>query len=82
MDVGCRVSSSGQSHQLKTGKRKKARLPVGFFCACRSAVAPFFLLHLRDFSFSFFVASNAADRVGQQLNVVTGAFINPVFSVS
>lgn len=34
------------------------------------------------FSFSFFVASNAAGRVGQQLNVVTGIFINPIFSVS
>ncbi|MCQ7025053.1 hypothetical protein NPY94_23650, partial [Salmonella enterica] len=42
MSVGCRVSSSSQSHQLKAGKHKKAKLPVGFFCACRSAVLPFF----------------------------------------
>ncbi|WP_227633106.1 hypothetical protein, partial [Klebsiella pneumoniae] len=71
----CRVTFSGQSHQLKTGKRKKARLPVGFFCACRSAVVPFFLLHLRDFSFIFFVASNTACRVGQQLDAL------PAFSL-
>ncbi|EIJ6826184.1 hypothetical protein LJL26_004452 [Salmonella enterica] len=61
---------------------KKPDYQSGFFCACRSAVLPFFPLHLRDFSFSFFVASNAAERVGQQLNVVTGVFINPIFSVS
>lgn len=76
------MTSSGQSYQLKAGKHKKARLPVGLFCAYRSAVLPFVPLHLRDFSFSFFVAPNAAGRVGQQLNVVTGVFINLIFSVS
>lgn len=69
--VRCRVTFSGQSHQLKTGKHKKARLPVGFFCACRSAVVPFFP-SFWGFSLSFFVAPNAAGRVGQQINVVTG----------
>nr|WP_172684468.1 hypothetical protein [Escherichia coli] len=31
------------------------------------------------FSFSFFVVSNAAGRVGQQINAVIGVFMNPFF---
>lgn len=47
------MTSSGQSHQLKAGKHKKARLPVGLFCTCRSAVLPFFPFILGYF-FQFF----------------------------
>ncbi|EJI5317050.1 hypothetical protein QJ283_004466 [Salmonella enterica] len=62
-------------------KTQKARLSVGFFVP---AVQVFFRFSpsFWGFSFSFFIASNAAGRVGQQLNVVTGIFINPIFSVS
>ncbi|HDL9614475.1 TPA: hypothetical protein PX828_004384 [Escherichia coli] len=31
-DVGCRVSSSGQSHQLKAGKHKKPDYQSVFLC--------------------------------------------------
>ncbi|EHF0020984.1 hypothetical protein IFX70_004807 [Escherichia coli] len=60
---------------------KKPDYQSGFF-------VPVVLLFFRFFpsfggsSFSFFVAPNTAGRVGQQINAVTGIFMNPVFSVS
>ncbi|EED1399809.1 hypothetical protein RNQ83_22285 [Escherichia coli] len=57
---------------------KKPDYQSGFFV---SAVRLFFRFSpsFWGFSFSFFVASNAAGRVGQQINAVIGVFMNPFF---
>ncbi|OKT60745.1 hypothetical protein CH643_22885 [Salmonella enterica subsp. enterica serovar Typhimurium] len=65
----------------KLENTKKPDYQSGFFVP---AVRLFFRFSpsFWGFSFCFFVASNAAGCVDQQLNVVTGVFISPIFSVS
>ncbi|HFL4098262.1 TPA: hypothetical protein ACG3ZP_004065 [Escherichia coli] len=65
----------------KLENTKKPDYQSGFFVP---AVRLFFRFSpsFWGFSFSFFVASNAAGRVGQQINAVIGVFMNPFFSVS
>lgn len=46
-------SSPVRATNSRLENTKKPDYQSGFFCACRSAVLPFFPLHLRDFSFIF-----------------------------
>ena len=57
---------------------KKADYQSGFFVAVVRLFFRFFA-SFGGFSFSFFVKSNAAGRVGQQINAVIGVSINPFF---
>ncbi|EOJ8895942.1 hypothetical protein ACM5B4_004859, partial [Escherichia coli] len=57
---------------------KKPDYQSGFFVPVVRLFFRFFP-SFGGFSFSFFVKSNAAGRVGQQINAVIGVSINPFF---
>ncbi|EHP4976936.1 hypothetical protein KPM23_004547 [Salmonella enterica] len=74
-------SSPVRATNSRLENTKKPDYPSGFFVPVVRLFFRFFP-SFGGFSFSFFVASNAAGRVGQQINAVIGVFMNPFFSVS
>ncbi|HBB9784116.1 TPA: hypothetical protein JLR01_004412 [Escherichia coli] len=77
------MTSSGQSHQLSTGTVLKPDLTSRVFLrlsfGCTSVFSPSFD---GAFSFSFFVAVDAAGCAGQLLDADAGIFMILIFSVS
>lgn len=85
--IGCSsmlVEESSSPARATNSRLENTKSPITsrFFLCLSFSCTSVFSLHLREFSFSFFVASNAASRVDQQINAITGVFMNPVFSVS